>query len=71
MTNDIESIHQEFRKLTKIKDTFPNENSMLKRLYLGLAKEQVKWTMPIQNRNLTLSQLAIYFDERLDNVIAL
>ncbi|MEH2920649.1 hypothetical protein ACFFL1_06345 [Samsonia erythrinae] len=27
-----------------------------------------KWTIPLQNWNLTLSQLAIYFDGRLNNV---
>ncbi len=28
-----------------------------------------KWTMPIQNWNLTLSQLAIYFGGRLDEML--
>lgn len=69
-TNAIESVHRQFRKLTK-KGAFPNENSLLKLLYLGLMNAQEKWTMPIQNWNLTLSQLAIYFDGRLNNVITL
>ncbi|EOS94259.1 hypothetical protein ETR_14511 [Erwinia tracheiphila PSU-1] len=43
----------------------------MKLLYLGLLNAQEKWTMPIQNWNLTLSQLAIYFDGRLNNVITL
>ncbi len=30
-----------------------------------------KWTMPIQNWGLTLSQLAIFFEDRLDDVIEL
>ncbi|AIK16214.1 putative transposase [Pectobacterium atrosepticum] len=60
-----------FRKLTKTKGTFSNENSLLKLLYLGLMDAQEKWTMPLQNRNLTLLQLAIYFDGRLNNVITL
>lgn len=70
-TNAIESVHRQFRKLTKTKGAFPNENSLLKLLYLGLLNAQEKWTMPIHNWNLTLSQLAIYFDGRLNNVITL
>lgn len=70
-TNAIESVHRQFRKLTKTKGAFPNENSLLKLLYLGLMNAQEKWTMPIQSWNLTLSQLAIYFEGRLDKVITL
>ncbi|EIK6736885.1 IS256 family transposase, partial [Salmonella enterica subsp. enterica serovar Aqua] len=47
------------------------ENSLLKLLYLGLMNTQEKWIMPIQSWNLTLSQLAIYFDGRLNNVMTL
>lgn len=70
-TNAIESVHRQFRKLTKPKGAFPNENSLLKLLYLGLMNAQEKWTMPIQSWNLTLSQLAIYFEGRLNNVMTL
>ncbi len=70
-TNAIESVHRQFRKLTKTKGAFPNENSLLKLLYLGLMNAQEKWTMPIQSWNLTLSQLAIYFEGRLDMEITL
>ena len=50
---------------------FPNENSLLKLLYLGLMNAQEKWTMPIQSWNLTLSPLAIYFEGRLNTVMTL
>ncbi len=70
-TNAIESVHRQFRNLTKTKGKFPNENSLLKFLCLGLMNAQEKWTMPIQSWNLTLSQLAIYFEGRLDKVITL
>jgi len=65
-TNAIEAVHRQFRKLTKTKGAFPNENSLLKLLFVGIKNMTKKWTMPIQNWNLTLSQLAIYFDGRLD-----
>lgn len=70
-TNVIESVHRQFRGLTKTKGEFPNENSLWKLLYLGLMNAQEKWIMPIQSWNLTLSQLAIYFDGRLNNVMTL
>ncbi len=71
MTNAIESVHRLFRKLTKTKCIFPNENSILKSLYLGLINALERWTMPIQSWNLTLSLLAFYFEGRLDKVITL
>ena len=68
-TNAIEAVHRQFRKLTKTKGAFPNENSLMKLLYVGIQNASAKWTMPIQNWNLTLSQLAIYFEGRLDGVL--
>ncbi len=70
-TNSIEAVHRQFRKLTKTKGGFPNDNSLLKLLYLGIQNASKKWTMPIQNWNLTLSQLAIFFEGRLDGALDL
>jgi transposase-like protein len=39
-TNIIESVHRQFRKLTKTKGGFPNENSLLKLLYMGIQNTQ-------------------------------
>ena len=66
-TNIIESVHRQFRKLTKTKGAFPNENSLLKLLYMGMKNATRKWNMPMWNWNLTLSQLAIFFEGRLDS----
>ena len=70
-TNSIEAVHRQFRKLTKTKGGFPNDDSLLKLLYMGIVNASKKWTMPIQNWNLTLSQLAIFFEGRLDAVLDL
>lgn len=70
-TNAVEAVHRQFRKLTKTKGAFPNEASLLKLLYVGITKASQKWTMPIPNWGLTLSQLAIYFEGRLDGVMEL
>jgi len=68
-TNAVEAVHRQFRKLTKTKGAFPNENSLLKLLYAGILNATEKWTMPIQNWSQALSQLAIYFEGRLDGVL--
>ena len=68
-TNAVEAVHRQFRKLTKTKGAFPNENSLLKLLYMGILNASEKWTMPIKNWSQALSQLAIYFDGSLDNVL--
>ncbi|WP_261854726.1 IS256 family transposase [Vibrio spartinae] len=64
-TNAVEAVHRQFRKLTKTKGGFANETSLLKLLYAGMLKASEKWTHPVQNWNLTLSQLSIHFEGRL------
>lgn len=70
-TNIIESVHRQFRKLTKTKGAFVNENSLLKLLYLGIQNASTKWTMSITNWSLTISQLSIFFENRLDKYLNL
>lgn len=69
--NAIESVHRKFRKLTKPKGAFSNDNSLLKLPLMGFMNAQEKWAMPIQSWNLALSQLAIYFEGRLNSVMPL
>jgi putative transposase len=70
-TNAVEAVHRQFRKLTKTKGGFPNENSLLKLLYAGMLKASERWSHPIQNWNLTLSQLAIHFEGKIDQYVEL
>ena len=42
-TNAVEAVHRQFRKLTKTKGAFPNENSLLKLLYAGILNATEKW----------------------------
>lgn len=65
-TKVIEAVHRQFRKLTKTKGGFPNENSLLKLLYAGILKTSEERSHPVQSWNLVLSQLAIHFEGRLD-----
>lgn len=68
-TNIIESVHRQFRNLTKTKGAFPNDNSLLKLLFAGIQNAEKKWNKPISNWSLTISQLNIFFKGRLDNVL--
>jgi transposase-like protein len=69
--NAFEAVHRQFRKLTNTKGGFPNEDSLLKLLYLGVQNTSKKWAMPIQSWIITLSLLAIFFEGRLDGVLDL
>jgi transposase-like protein len=64
-------VHRQFRTLTKTKGAFPNDNSLLKLLYAGIQNAEKKWTMPIRNWSLTISQLNIHFKERLNGYLDL
>ena len=76
-TNAVEAVHRQFRKLTKTKGGFANENALLKLLYAGIfmpfrvLKASERWTHPIRNWNLTLSQMMIHFPDRLDDYVTL
>jgi len=70
-TNIIESVHRQFRMLTKTKGAFPTDNSLLKLLFAGIQNAEKKWTMPIRNWSLTISQLNIHFKERLKDALNL
>jgi putative transposase len=62
-TNAVESIHSSFRKVTK-KGAFPNENALLKVLYLRVKELETKWEGGyIQNWSLAMNQLLM--DDRL------
>jgi len=65
-TNPIEGYHRLIRKVTKTKAAFPNEMALLKLVYLATQRIQQKWTSPIQNWGLTVQQLVIKFEGRLD-----
>ena len=47
-TNTIEAVNRQFWKLTKTKGAFPNQDRVLKLLYMGIQNACKKWTMPIQ-----------------------
>lgn len=59
-TNAVESIHSSFRKVTK-KGAFPNENALLKILYLQVKELETKWKGGyIINWSLVMNQLLVH-----------
>lgn len=64
-TNTIEGFHRQVRKVTKTKGAFTSDMALLKLIYLATQNIQKKWTQPLQNWSLTVSQLSIIFGDRL------
>ena len=67
-TNAIESLNNSLRKATRNRNSFPNDQSALKLLYMALQNIMKKWTMPIRNWSLAVHQLAIRFGERVPTI---
>lgn len=63
-TNAVEGYHRQVRKITKTKGVFPNDDSVMKLLYLVSEDIAKKWTQPVQNWALTAQQLCIHFSGR-------
>lgn len=64
-TNTIEGFHRQVRKVTKTKGAFPSDMALLKLIYLAYRNIRKKWTQPLLNWSLTISQLAIWFEGRI------
>jgi len=64
-TNAIEGFHRQVRKVTKNKSAFTSDMALLKLIYLAQRNISKKWTSPLQNWGLTVSQLSIIFGQRL------
>ncbi len=65
-TNAIEGFHRQVRKFTKTKGAFTSESALFKLVYCACQKIAEKWTAPLQNWALTISQLHVYFEGRLN-----
>jgi putative transposase len=70
-TNAVESIHSSFRKVTK-KGAFPNENALLKVLFLRVKELEAKWEGGhINNWSIVMNQLLVHegLEERVHKYI--
>ena len=64
-TNAIESLNYTLRRVLKNRGAFPNDDSILKILYLAINRVAKKWTMPIRNWKAALNQFVILFGDRV------
>ena len=64
-TNPIEGFHRQVRKYTKTKGSFTSENALFKLMFCAIKQITAKWNMPVPNWALAISQLDIYFPDRL------
>lgn len=64
-TNTVEGFNRQLRKVTKSKGVFPNEQALLKMLFIASQNIMKKWTSTLQNWALSAQQLAIYFGPRM------
>jgi len=67
-TNAIESLNMSLRKVTKNRGSFPNDEAMLKLLYLALNNIAKKWTLPIRDWKAAMNRFTILFEGRMPNL---
>ncbi len=65
-TNTIEGFHRQVRKVTKTKGAFPSDMALLKLIFLAYRNIRKKWTVPLPNWGMTVSQFSIWFEGRLN-----
>ena len=65
-TNVIESLNSQFRKITKTKLIFPNDDSLMKMLYLAVERLARRCTRAYADWDLVINELTIIFIDILD-----
>lgn len=64
-TNAIESLNFSLRKILKTRASFPNDDAVLKLLYLGIRNQKKKWTMPYRDWGFIMNLLAVRFEGKI------
>lgn len=67
-TNAIEALHALFRKNTKNRRVFPDDDSLFRLLYLNIQNLTKKWTTR-QGWSIVLNQFSILFEERFNRFL--
>ena len=65
-TNTVEGYHRQIRKVTKTKGLFPNDDSLVKLVYLAYRNIKKKWKKPLQNWTTCVQKLSILFGQRFN-----
>jgi putative transposase len=65
-TNAIESLHSRMRKNTSNRKVFPNDDAVIKLLFLNIRNFSNRWSGR-QGWDIVMNQLAVMFQDRLRN----
>ena len=65
-TNQIENFNRQLRKVSKSRTIFPTDDSLFKLLYLATIDITKKWSGRNRDWNKIVSQLFIYFADRIE-----
>jgi len=65
-TNAVESLHRQFRKVTKSRAVFPSNQALFKILYLTAKQIGKKWTASVRDWRTIISYFAIHYGERVN-----
>ena len=64
-TNAVEGFHRQVRKITKTKGSFTSKTALEKLIFLTIKNITKKWDKPISNWSLIISQIDVFFENRL------
>jgi putative transposase len=64
-TNAVESVNMTLRKASRNHRIFPNDDAVMKVMYLAIQNISKKWTMPVRDWRSAMSHFAIEFDGRV------
>lgn len=64
-TNAIESLNHQLRKIIKNRGAFPDDEAVMKLLYLALTNVAKRWTMPVRDWSAARNQFMIRFGDRM------
>ncbi|MDR0597819.1 MAG: IS256 family transposase [Treponema sp.] len=62
-TNAVESVNFTIQKIIKHRQSFPNDEAVMKLIFIGLKNIARKWTMPIRDWGAALKQFALIYGE--------
>ena len=64
-TNAIESLNMTLRKVIKNRALFPNDEAVMKLMYLALRNASKRWSMPLRDWRSAINQFSIIFGDRV------
>jgi transposase-like protein len=62
-TNAVESVYFTIQRIIKHRQSFPNDEAVVKLIFMGLKNISKKWTMPIRDWGAALNQFAVIYGE--------